>query len=75
MQFRAAIRSSGVSRVTTSSSHSYPAWPSLAPLRGEGVLIVGSGMSYHNMQTLMANMRGNARSHAPDAGSQRFDGE
>jgi aromatic ring-opening dioxygenase catalytic subunit (LigB family) len=44
-------------------------------LRGEGVLIVGSGMSYHNMQTLMANMRGNARSHAPDAGSQRFDGE
>jgi aromatic ring-opening dioxygenase catalytic subunit (LigB family) len=43
----------------------------LAPLRDEGVLIVGGGMTYHNVQTLMTNR--DAKSRAPDAGSRGFD--
>ncbi len=42
----------------------------MQPLRDEGVLIVGSGMSYHNMQTMMKNMHG---SHSAISESDQFD--
>ena len=39
----------------------------LAPLRDEGVLIVGSGMSYHNLRAMMSGEPG------ADAASEKFD--
>lgn len=42
----------------------------LEPMREEGVLIVGSGLSYHNMNTMMRNLRGVGVA-VPEA--ERFD--
>lgn len=42
----------------------------LQPLRDERILIMGSGMTYHNMQALLANMHGANRA-VPE--SELFD--
>ncbi len=42
----------------------------LEPMRDEGILFIGSGLSYHNMKTLMQNLRGGDVA-APE--SQIFD--
>jgi aromatic ring-opening dioxygenase catalytic subunit (LigB family) len=58
-------------RVGLDPAEHLAAGAALAPLRREGVLIIGSGMSFHNMHRLMGNLRSGATDIDPD--SERFD--
>ena len=59
-------------RVGLDPAEHLAAGAALEPLRHEGVLVIGSGMSYHNMQRLMGNLRSGDTDMDPD--SERFDG-
>ena len=58
-------------RVGLDPAEHLAAGAALEPLRHEGVLVIGSGMSYHNMQRLMGNLRSGDTDMDPD--SERFD--
>jgi len=45
----------------------------LAPLRDEGVLILGSGLSFHNMEMMMPRLRSADPDNAPIDASRVFD--